>query len=408
MTVEGVRPRPGRESTGRAASTGGHGHEFHPDVEGLRAVALFLVFFSAAGVPRLSGGVIGVDAFFVISGFLITGLLVREVERTGTVSLARFYARRARRIIPSAAFVLTATLGAVLVLAPELARALARDVVAACLQVANWWLLVGDLDELSPQAAASPVKHYWTLAVEEQFYVLWPLLVIAVTALARRRGWPLRRSLFGALLGLSAVSLAVSALVTPAAELLGYLGTGSRAWQFGAGGLLALAAPRVVVACRAPGVRRAVVAAGWAGALALGTSALWVVSLPYPGTVALVPTLGAVAVIAAGCAGTGRGTVGSVLSHPVLRFCGRLSYVWYLWHLPVVHLAHEAGVPDAWRVNLVLAVLSGLPALATMLLVERPLRFSPLVARSDRRGLLTGLVATAVPLTLAAAVLVTT
>ncbi|NAZ87773.1 acyltransferase family protein [Kineococcus sp. T90] len=377
-------------------------------MEGLRAVALGLVLLFQAGAPVFVAGNVGVDVFFVISGFLITGLLVREAERTGGVSLRGFYARRARRILPSAAAVLLLTLLGVAVLLPERLAAVARDAVAASLQVANWWLLSFDVHSLDEQVAHSPLKHYWTLAVEEQFYVLWPLLVLLVARRARRGGRHalrpggparLRRDLALALAALSALSLLASALLTPRLELFGYLSTLTRAWQFGVGGLLALAVPLLAARCAAGRGAALLRLTGWAGALALAVSAVLATRLPYPGWIALAPTLATAAVIASGTTGAVRGSVGRLLSLPLVRTAGRLSYVWYLWHVPAVVFTEEVLGTSHWAVLLAAELAAVVPALLTARLVEGPLRSSPLVAASARRGLVLGAVTTGATLT---------
>uniref|UniRef100_UPI0012DD132F acyltransferase family protein n=1 Tax=Cellulomonas sp. URHD0024 TaxID=1302620 RepID=UPI0012DD132F len=163
---------------------------FRGDVQGLRAVAVLLVLLYHAGVSVLPGGFIGVDVFFVISGFLITGLIVREIESTGRLSLSRFYARRARRLLPATAlvFVFVAVM-TVAVLPVTRWDSIAQDLRAASLYVINWTLAARSVDYLSQGTAASPLQHFWSLAVEEQFYVIWPLLIVAlVWALRRARG----------------------------------------------------------------------------------------------------------------------------------------------------------------------------------------------------------------------------
>ncbi|WP_337061568.1 acyltransferase family protein [Kineococcus sp. G2] len=309
------------------------------------------------------------------------------------MSLRDFYARRARRILPSAAVVVLATLLGALVLLPDRVSAIARDAVAAGAQVANWWLLSFGSHELGEEVAHSPLKHYWSLAVEEQFYLVWPLLVLLVVR--RARPGRLRRDLALALAVLSALSLAACVVLTARAELFGYLSTLTRAWQFGAGGLLALAAPLVATRCGAGGGAAVLRAVGWAGALVLAVSAVTVTRLPYPGGIALLPTLATVALIASGTCGAARGSVARVLSLRPVRACGRLSYVWYLWHVPAVVLAAEVLGTTSWRVLLAVELLAVVPALVTARLVERPLRSSPLVAASPRRGLLLGALATA-------------
>ncbi len=350
---------------------------FRPDVEGLRAVALGCVLLFHAGVPFARGGNVGVDVFFVISGFLITGLLVRELGTTGRVDLPAFYARRARRILPSAGVVLVLTLAGTALLAPALQAGTGRAAVASALQAANWWLLsAGDLHV--------PLTHYWSLAVEEQFYLVWPVLLL----LARRR--PLV-----ALGLLSAASYGASVLLTPGHELLAYLGTGTRMWQFGLGAALALLAPRVAgFTAVHPGLTSRV---RWAAAGVLASAVVWAGWVDYPGWAALVPTLAAALLIGAGASDPASGPGRLLVWRPV-RFCGRISYTWYLWHVPATFFAVTLFPSlDRWPFLLAVELLAGGLAFLTTVLVEDPLRRSRFVA-STRRGLVLGAAVTAVSL----------
>ena len=386
----------------------GRGAGFRTDVEGLRAVAIGLVLLFNAGVPLTGGGRVGVDVFFVVSGFLITGLLVRELDTTGRVGLAAFYARRARRILPSAVVVVVGTVAATAVLVPGRAVATARDGIAAALQVANWWLLSFGTQDLGADVSHSPLKHYWSLAVEEQFYLLWPVLVVVLTAWHARRGGAagdLRRRLAAGLGVVTVLSFAASVVVSSQAELLGYLSSPTRAWQFGVGGLLALAVPLLDRAAADRRAERALRVAGPVGLLAVVGCLPWVGSVVYPGAAALVPTLGTAAVIAAGCSGRAGSGVGWLLSLPAVRFLGRSSYTWYLWHVPAVFFAAELAGVDGWPSVLAVELLAVVPAVATTVLVEKPLRHARAVA-GTRGGLLLGGVTTAVALAVCGAVLV--
>ncbi|WP_180357732.1 acyltransferase [Streptomyces sp. NP160] len=403
-------PSRGRRAARRAPDGGrpapaGTGAAFRPDVEGLRAVALGLVLLFHVGVPGSGGGRLGVDVFFVISGFLITGLLVREVERTGRVGLAAFYARRARRILPAAVVVLLVALATTAALAPQLLGSTGRDGTAASLQVANWRSALADPVHLHPDASASPLLHYWSLAVEEQFYLLWPPLVLLAAAVARRRGTSLRRSLAVAAGAVAVVSLACSVVLTPLLPTLAYLSSPTRAWQLAAGALLALGAPRLVALAqsgRLGALRRWVPALGWVALAVVVSSSLWTDDVPYPGSAALVPTLATVALIAAGTPGLAEGAAaprgaGRLLSAGPVRWAGRASYSWYLWHVPVVFAGEQLGL-SGWPVLLALEVLVAGPLAAlTLVAVEQPFRSSPRFAGA-RRGLLLGAAATAVGL----------
>src|SRR4051794_29965404 len=175
---------------------------FRPDIEGLRAVAVLAVVAFHAVVPGIGGGFVGVDVFFVISGFLITGLLWREVGDSGRLRAARFYAARARRLLPAAIAVLVVTAGVATAVVPPLqVRNVLGDAVASALYVGNYRLAVQGTDYLAANAPPSPFQHYWSLGAEEQFYLVWPGLLVLAVRLGRRVG---RRSAATAALALVA------------------------------------------------------------------------------------------------------------------------------------------------------------------------------------------------------------
>jgi peptidoglycan/LPS O-acetylase OafA/YrhL len=376
---------------------------FRADVEGLRAVAVLAVVLYHAGVPGASGGFVGVDVFFVLSGFLITGLLWREACATGTVRLVRFYGARARRLLPAATLVLVAVVIAAAVLLPPLqARSVLGDAVASALYVGNYRLALRGTDYLAADSLPSPVQHYWSLGVEEQFYLLWPALLVltAVAARAVCRRWPAgpqRPVPVGpAVLSLAAVTLAsfaVSLAWTRFQPPWAYFSLATRAWELGVGGLVALTAA---------GWRRLPSwAAGVAGAGGLALVGLSCIRLgartPYPGVAALAPVLGAALVIGAGCAPARWWSIGTALGTAPLRLVGRCSYSWYLWHWPVLVLAPVAlGHPLGLAARLAAAGVSGALGVATTYAVENPVRFAAALRRSPARSLLVGGAATAV------------
>lgn len=359
---------------------------FRADVEGLRAVAVLAVLWFHARLPGLGGGFAGVDIFFVISGFLITGQLVREVERTGTVSLPDFYARRAKRLFPAAATVL---LAAALITALALPRVQLRtfgtDIAAAAAYLINWRLAARSVDYLAEDVGASPVQHFWSLAVEEQFYIVWPLLILALAVLIRRRGMSARRGLAAGLALITIPSFAWSVYLTANDPPPAYFVTTTRLWELGMGALVALGARRW------DAIRpRLGMALGWAGLalLALGlvvqdTATAW------PGAAALVPTLGAALVIVGGFNAGSRGPV-AILGRALPVWIGALSYSLYLWHWPLVVLADDlSDSSDGWaRLACVAAIV---PAWATHRFIENPVRFHPRVAASTRNALVLGL-----------------
>src|ERR1700722_19719434 len=210
---------------------------FRPDIQGLRAVAILLVVLYHAGVPGFSGGYVGVDVFFVISGYLITGQLVGEAVKTGRVSLAAFYLKRVRRLLPSAVLVIVVTLLVARVFAPPLfSLPLSVDGIFAALYVLNYRLAAEGINYQNARAAPSAFQHFWSLGVEEQFYVFWPLLIIAAMVLTRRWWRDLLPVMF---LVVIVVSLYVSQYLLATDAPMSYFSVQSRAWEFGAGAIVA-------------------------------------------------------------------------------------------------------------------------------------------------------------------------
>ena len=366
--------------------------DFRPDIEGLRAVAVVAVVVFHAHLG-LGGGFVGVDVFFVISGFLITRLLMSEFTATGGVRLAAFYAARARRLLPAAGTVLVITAVAAAVLLPPLrARSALADGLASALYVGNYRFAAHGTDYLA-DALPSPFQHYWSLGVEEQFYLLWPALLLGTAWLVRRRrpGSVSIRPYFVALFAVAVSSLALAVLLTGTSPPWAFFALPSRAWELGAGGLVALSA----TGWRRLAPRPAAVAGLCGLGLIVGTCVLLDERTPYPGTAALLPVLGTTLVIGAGCATPGGGA-GRWLSLPPMRALGRLSYSWYLWHWPVlifVPLLAGRELGPAGR----LVALSASFALAVLTLryVERPVRYSIPLRRSAGRSLVLGSAVTA-------------
>ncbi|WP_127498889.1 acyltransferase family protein [Actinoplanes solisilvae] len=336
---------------------------FRPDIEGLRAIAVLLVVLYHAGVPGLAGGFVGVDVFFVISGFLITALMLREIRETGRLSLIDFYARRARRILPAAAFVLVATLLAGYHWLGFLrGDEIAEDVTWAALFAANFRFATEGVDYLASQGALSPVQHFWSLAVEEQFYLVFPAAIVLLLWLGFR--WAIGYWLAAAVAASFAYSIWLSG---PWA----YFSPATRAWELGAGCLLALAATRLD---RVP-ARLATAMAGTGLALIVVAALTFNEMTRFPGYAAALPVLATVLVLA------GRGD--SVLGRRPLLWLGRLSYSFYLWHWPVLIVASQAygGVlPATTRAALVVGSL-GL-AVVTYFCVENPIRRGARLRRS--------------------------
>ena len=355
---------------------------FRPDIEGLRGVAILLVLlYHSSLVVGIPGGFIGVDVFFVISGFLITGLLLRERERTGGISLPAFYARRVRRLLPAGVVALACTLVvSFVVLAPLDRASVALDAAAAALSIGNIRFALAEGDYFAAAASPSPLLHYWSLAVEEQFYLVWPALVLLAS-----RG---RRPRLGAGIALGVVlvaSLIANLVVTGTAVNWAFYSLPTRAWQLSLGGLIAVAAAPL---SRVPGPVAS--GLGWLAVPALAAAAVTLDgSLAYPGAWALVPTLAAGALIVAG---PGERRPGRLLATRPLRFLGRISYSLYLWHWPVLVLpaiALEAEPAAGIRAVLVAVAIGA--AWLSWRFVEEPFRTGfPTLARRPGRTVLAG------------------
>ena len=348
-----------------------------PDIQGLRAMAVGLVMVYHAGLP-LPGGFIGVDVFFVVSGFVITALLMREYEREGGISFARFYTRRVRRLLPALAVMTSVTVVAAWAVLPLRSQGVTASTgIGASFFLANVEIMRSTGGYFDPTADENALLHTWSLAVEEQFYLVFPaLLLLGWRLTAKRRRTPSPVGVVATVLGLSfAASWALSAGVTLPGltnpEELAFYSAPTRAWQFASGSLLALGWARVT-SLRA-GLPPAVPAAvTWAGAGLVALGALRLDGSHYPGLAALIPTVGTVMLLAA--ADADPSPLGNLLRSKPAVFVGDLSYSLYLWHWPVLLLGN-ALIPEP-RV-LTSALLVGgsvVPAYLSYRWVEEPIR----------------------------------
>jgi peptidoglycan/LPS O-acetylase OafA/YrhL len=350
---------------------------FRPDVEGLRAVAVLLVALYHANIPGIRGGFVGVDVFFVISGFLITGLLLRERETHNSTSIPNFYARRARRILPAATLVVIATLIASYHWLGFLAgNSLATDAKWTAVFMANVHFATIGTSYLGSQLPPSPLQHMWSLGVEEQFYVVWPTLFLLVATLGRPRGLRLRLSALLATIAIA--SFAWSVLETSQNATWAYFSPLTRAWELALGALVAVLSPLLgripaVVAHIASGI-------GLCGVIASGI--ILSDRTEYPGCAVALPVMSAALVISAGCVGS-TGIAERLLRVRPCQWLGKRSYSFYLWHWPILIIAYEAAghTLPVWH-NVILLVIALVASAITYRLVENPVRFAKPLRRS--------------------------
>jgi peptidoglycan/LPS O-acetylase OafA/YrhL len=351
------------------------------EIQALRALAVALVLVYHLWPAVLPGGFVGVDVFFAISGFLITSLLLREAERAGSVSLGAFWARRARRILPAALLtVLVCALATVIFVPLTRWQQFFVEMRASTAYVQNWQLAGDAVDYLAAANAPSPVQHYWSLAIEEQFYLVWPVLIAIALAVTRGRTAKARRRAVAAVLAAAtALSLGYSIADTGADPAAAYFVTPTRAWELGAGALLALAAPFD----RSPGAARALLS--WVGLAAIAGAALaYSHATPFPGHAALLPVLGALAVIRAGTP-AGPWSPARVMTPRPVQFLGDISYSVYLWHWPLIVLAPFVVAADGAATKIAIVVITILAAWLTKQLVEDPARTTPLLTTRGAR-----------------------
>lgn len=377
---------PGRH---RPEAVGGQVNEStrRTDLEGVRAIAVLGVVIYHLRPSWLPGGFAGVDVFFVLSGFFITGLLLREAQRDGRVDLAAFWGRRARRLLPAATLVAVLTMGVALVAVnPIDSRRFAVDGGWVSIFSANWHYAQQGTSYLA-DPDPSPFTHYWSLGVEEQYYLVWPVLVLLI-ALATRRHWRLRPAVALLALVLGSASFAISLHLTTTDQPYAYFGTPARVWQLALGALLA-----ATIELWSPAAGAARVILRWSGLIAIaGFYVLAPLDITYPGWPATVPALGAAALVASGGRGRTRRepTVRALTSAPA-QALGRYSYSWYLWHWPPLVLLPAALDRELTAGELILcAVATLVAAVACYHLLENPIRTNRRLVTRTWRSLALG------------------
>jgi peptidoglycan/LPS O-acetylase OafA/YrhL len=359
---------------------------FRTDIEGLRGLAVLLVVIFHARPTWLPGGFIGVDVFFVLSGYLITRLLVDELETTGSIVLPAFWARRARRLLPISALVIIATvLASWVILAPYAVRSVVTDAVVASGFFVNFRFAFQLGDYFGAQLAASspsPLLHYWSLAVEEQFYFVWPLLLLAVS----RRAANVRVAAGRAVAGVIAVSLLLSVVMTQTHPTAAFYLLPARMGELAIGGAVAIGAP---VLTAAPQRLRTI--GGWVGLVMIVVVAFDIdESFTFPGLLAMVPVLATALVITGGEGQQAYWPASRLLRLRPLQWLGKHSYGLYLWHWPLLVLTQARWGPLGFFETVVIVALAmGLSSLSLRVL-ENPVRHSTWVAARPQRGLRLG------------------
>lgn len=348
------------------------------DIQGLRAIAVLAVLLYHFWPSRLTGGYVGVDIFFVISGFLITSHLIRTPP-TSFRKLTDFWARRIKRLLPAAALVLLVTLAAGLIFLPStMTSRLMRETASAAVYVENWTLASSQTDYLSKEDASSPIQHFWSLSVEEQFYLVWPLLIGAAFLLSARWRKDTKIFLWVGLSSLFAASLAYSVYLTSHNPAAAYFVTPTRMWELALGGLIALL---TTYELKRVGSRASVILA-WVGLVMIGAAILtFTQSTPFPGYTALLPTLGTAMVILAASDDI-KWSPRRLLGWRLSQFFGDISYSLYLWHWPVLIIyPYILGVTPQASLKVLLIVFAVALAAGMKYYFEDPIRYHRINSR---------------------------
>jgi peptidoglycan/LPS O-acetylase OafA/YrhL len=354
--------------------------KYRADIDGLRALAIVSVVAYHIGLPFATGGYAGVDVFFVVSGFLITRLLVGELQRTGTVSLPAFYERRARRLLPALSLVVLATLvcGFFLLPFPFAHRDLGNSAIYTLVFAANRFFRIFAGGYFQDSVALMPLAHTWSLGVEEQFYLFYPFAILLFFRFVRVSPW---KRLNSAIAAGTVASFVLSAVLVAIAPTRAFFWAPSRAWELGVGALVALnlrdeTVPRPMVG----------MLLGTAGLAAIAAAFVFLApASPFPGALALAPVIGSAMIIAAVPLAP-QSILARALSNRALTALGRVSYSWYLWHWPILAIARRwrlgdenIGADAAWAL-----LALGLAVLTTRF-IERPFRRRVTEPRAPRR-----------------------
>jgi peptidoglycan/LPS O-acetylase OafA/YrhL len=365
----------------------------------LRAVAILLIVAYHARIPGFSGGFIGVDVFFVLSGYLITRHLLAEAGETRRIRFGQFYARRIRRLVPGLAIlVIGALVASALIVDPFDMREISKEGAAAALYVSNILFAQNAQNYFAPSVTNSPFLHTWSLGVEEQFYLFWPFLVAGVLIATRHRPHRMRRAAIAVLLLVLALSFALNLQWTADGSSWSFFSLPTRAWEFAAGGLLAALPQRALM----PKIVHSLVSLVGFGMLAAATL-LFSDTTAYPGLNAAVPVVATAALVYSGrsLVTSPSSPVVHILCTRPMQWIGGLSYSWYLWHWPFIVLTVLALNNGGTPVRTAAAIASLGAAYLASRFVENPLRFSRRMVGSVRRTFSVGLVFTVASLAVA-------
>ena len=342
------------------------------DIQGLRAIAILTVLFAHARFPFFTGGFVGVDVFFVISGFLITGLLIKEYSGKGRISIPDFYARRVRRIIPAATIVILATVFiSTIILGRDGSVSTYWDAIWSSVFASNWYMAFVGVDYFSLGATPSPLQHFWSLAVEEQFYVVWPTIIIILTFFAGKTSSKKFKPFLGTALTLIIIaSLTWSIIQTNTEPTIAYFSTFTRGWELAVGALLAVVANKININKT---LRTFLL---YAGMIMILISVFTLnESMAFPGFLAVIPVTGAAIILISGT--NNHAKFNQILTNKFMVWVGGISYALYLWHWPMLILwESKTGEKPGFFVALCLLLISVLLAWLSTTFVEDPLRLS--------------------------------
>jgi len=355
--------------------------EFRADIEGLRALAIVLVVACHAGIPWLQGGFIGVDVFFVLSGYLISGLLIKEVNATGKINLLDFYSRRLKRLLPA---LLAMTIGTILlgivILAPFEQQPQASTVRWVPYWITNFIFSFAELNYFAADAKTNLFLHTWSLAVEEQFYLIWPVLIFALyKGIKLSKKFSFERIITEYFIVIFLLFLLLCVFLSYVKPLWGFYLMPSRGWQFALGALTYVISTHGIatysdVSRAHADVTKVYSLTSWAGLILIVSGSLFLNDrMAYPGFYALIPSFGAAFLIFSGSS-LKLAVVSRILSSSPMQFIGKISYSWYLWHWPILVLGNAFYAESGFLYQLILVIISILFAVITMAFVETPLR----------------------------------